>query len=203
MARLVISAPYFKAMSSRSRGDNRLSSRSSRSASDCCSACSSGVRAADGTAAAASSGTSGRRARSVIDRDVAGDREQPGGKAGHVLAVAIARAPGFFERPGGQVLGIRRVADPVAEEVEHARQFFRVDLIPIRFCRHPAGQPPGQHLLDHHLRLFLYTEDHVEVSHARVSSPFVHMTMAGHGSPSGWSARRHAVYFTTQRTLCI
>ena len=90
----------------------------------------------------------------VVDRDIARDRQQPGRETGKIAAIAMARAPGFLEGSGGEILDVSRMAEPISEEVEHAGQLLRVHLVPIGFRRDPARQPPWQHLHRRHLTLY-------------------------------------------------
>ena len=57
----------------------------------------------------------------VVDRQVAGDREQPGGDAAAAGVVVAGVAPGAGERLLGDLLGDGGVADHAHREPEHAR----------------------------------------------------------------------------------
>lgn len=75
----------------------------------------------------------------MIDADVPGDAEQPGGKSGEVASIAGAGRPGFFERAGGQVLGLGRTTQPEPEIVVDAWQLVRVHRVPVHFVRRLPG----------------------------------------------------------------
>ena len=139
MSRLVISAPYFSAISSRSRSESVCSS--TRQARRVGPPARSRPRASPpprhhrGLVE-----RHHRRPRAVVvDRGVPRDREQPGRERALVAPVTVAAAPGLLERDRGQVLGVGRVAAAVAEEVEDAWQLLGIHRVPVDLV---AGDPP-------------------------------------------------------------
>ena len=140
MARLVAPAPYFKAISSRSRSGSAPTSAASLRRSAARSAPVSGVSSSRTTAS--SRGTSRPRPPQVVDRRVARDRHEPRGDARPIAPIAVVGPPGLLERRRGQVLGGRPVEAPVAQVVVDARQLLAEDLVPVdRVDRRRRGEP--------------------------------------------------------------
>jgi hypothetical protein len=74
----------------------------------------------------------------VVDSDIPGYGEEPGGKRRQVAAVLMPCSPRLLEGYGGEVFGHRIVSDAVAEEVVDAGQFLPVKRFPIGF---PSPEP--------------------------------------------------------------